>query len=65
MFSNWDVNNLYCWVMSQKLSLTTFEWFEDTFQLNEDFIKNSNEESDKEYFSKLIFSILRNYMKLK
>ena len=65
MSSNWDVNNLYCWVMSQKLSLTTFERFEDTFQLNEDFIKKSNEESDKEYVSKLIFNILRNYMELK
>ena len=45
-----DVNNLYDWAMSQKLSLNNFEWIKDASQLNEDFIKNYNEESDEEYF---------------
>ena len=27
-----------------------FEWIEDTFQFNEDFIKNCNEESDEGFF---------------
>ena len=27
-----------------------FEWIEDTFQFNEDFMKNYDEESDEEYF---------------
>ena len=46
----WNVNNLYVWTISQKLPKTNFEWIEDTFQFNEDFTKNYNEESDKGYF---------------
>ena len=47
---DWDVNNLYGWGMSQKLAVNKFEWIEDTFQFNEDFMKNYDEESDEEYF---------------
>ena len=36
--------------MSQKFPVDNFEWIEDTFQINEDFIKNHNEESDEGYF---------------
>ena len=36
--------------MSQKLPVNNFEWIKDTSQFNEDFIKNYNEESNKEYF---------------
>ena len=36
--------------MSQRLPENNFEWIEDTSQLNEDFIKNYNEESDEGYF---------------
>ena len=46
----WNVNNLYGWVTSQKLLANNFEWFEDTAQFNEDFIKNYNEDSDVGYF---------------
>ena len=46
----WDVNNLNGWTMSQKLSVNNFEWIEDISQFNKDFIKNYNEESDKEHF---------------
>ena len=46
----WDVNNLYGWEMPPKLPVNNFEWIEDTSQLNEDFIKNYNEESDEGYF---------------
>ena len=36
--------------MSQKLPVNNFEWIEGTFQFNEDFIKNCNEESDEGLF---------------
>ena len=39
----WDVDNLYGWAMSQKLSVNNFGWIKDTSQFNEDFIKNYNE----------------------
>ena len=34
------VNNLYGWVMSQKLPINNFERIDDTSQFNEDFMKN-------------------------
>ena len=43
----WNANNLYGWAVSQKLPVNNFEWTEDTFQFNEDFIKNYDEESDR------------------
>ena len=36
--------------MLQKFSVDIFEWIEDVFQFNEDFIMNYNEESDDRYF---------------
>ena len=36
--------------MSQILPVNNFEWINDTYQFNEDFIKNYNEESDEGYF---------------
>ena len=36
--------------MSPKLPVNNFEWIKDTFQFNEDFIKNYNGESDEGYF---------------
>ena len=35
--------------MSQKLPVNKFEWIEGTSQVNEDFIKNYNEESDERH----------------
>ena len=52
---HWDVNNLYDRTISQKLTVNNFEWIEDTSKFNEDFIKKSNEESDKGYFLELDF----------
>ena len=49
----WDVNNLFGWAISQKLPVNDFEWIEDASQINEDLIKNYNEESDKGYFLEL------------
>ena len=41
----WDVNNLYGWAISQKLSVNNFQRIEETSQFNEDFMQNYNEES--------------------
>ena len=38
-----DVNNLYSWTMSQKLSVNEFKWVEDLSKFNEDFIESNNE----------------------
>ena len=36
--------------MSQKVPVDGFNWFENTSQFNESFIKKYNEESDEKYF---------------
>ena len=36
--------------MSQRVAKYNFECIKDTYQFNEDFIKNYNEESDEGYF---------------
>ena len=46
----WDINNLCSWIMLQKLPVNNFEWIKDTSKSDEDFMKNSNEESDEGYF---------------
>ena len=45
-----DANNLYGWVMSQKLPTNGFRWVEDLSQFREDFIKKYDENSDIGYF---------------
>ena len=44
-----DTNNLYGWTMSQKLPVNNFKWVEDTLRINEEFINNYNENSNKGY----------------
>ena len=46
----WNLINLYGSEMLQKLPVTNFRWIKDTFQFNEDFIQNYNEENDEGYF---------------
>ena len=46
----WDINNLYGWVMSQKLFVNDFNWMEDTTQFTKDFIENYNDDSNEGYF---------------
>ena len=59
-FQVWDVNNLYGWVMSQKLLVNTIKY---ASQFNEDFMENYDEESDmKDIFLKLIFNTLKIYI---
>ena len=43
-----DANNLYGWAMSKKLPTNGFKWI-DNNEINEDFIKNHNENNDKGY----------------
>ena len=45
-----DANNLYGWVMSQKLPTNGLRWVEDLSQFNEDFIKKYDKNSDLGYF---------------
>ena len=43
-----DANNLYVWVMSKKLLVNGFKWI-DNNEINEEFIKNYNENNHKGY----------------
>ena len=58
----WDVNNLYGSAVSQKLPVNYFEWIEDTFQFNEDFVKIIMKKVMKDIFSTLMFNTLKNSM---
>ena len=46
-----DANNLYVWAMSQKLPLNGFKWLDsdNINEINEEFIKNYNENDNKGY----------------
>ena len=44
-----DANNLYGWAMSQKLPVNGFKWVKNVSKIDEDFIKNYDEDSDKGY----------------
>ena len=46
-----DANNLYGWVMSKKLPINGFKWLHSNKvnEINEDFIKNYNENDNKGY----------------
>ena len=50
--------------MSQKLPVNNFEWIEYTSQLNEDFIKSYDEESDEVYFLQVDLQYLQKLHKL-
>ena len=54
-----DVNNLYGWAMFQKLRANGFKWKNNVSKLNEEFIKNYDEDSDKGY----IFEVYAEYPK--
>ena len=52
-----DANNLYDWAMSQKLPVNGFKWIKNVTEIDEKFIKNYDEDSDKGY----IFEVDVNY----
>ena len=43
-----DTNKLFGWAMSKKLPVNEFKWIENN-EINEDFIKNYDENNDKGY----------------
>ena len=47
-----DANNLYRWAMSQQLPVNGFKWVKYLSKFNEIFIRNYDENSDKEFFTK-------------
>ena len=48
-----DINYLYGWAMSQKLSVNGLKWVKDLSKFNELFIKSYSEESDVRNFLKV------------
>ena len=42
--------DLYGWAVSQKFPVNDFKWVEETSQLDEDFIKNYNDDSNEYFF---------------
>ena len=44
-----EANNLYGWAMSQKSPVNGFKWINDVTEIDEKFIKNYDEDSDKGY----------------
>ena len=47
-----DENNLYGWAMLEKLPVGGFKWIKDVSKIDEDFIKNYDENGDNGYFLK-------------
>ena len=45
-----DGNNLHGGAMSEPLPVDGFDWVEDLSKIDEDFIRNSDKDSDKRYF---------------
>ena len=48
-----DANNLYGWVMCQKLPVGGFKWVKNVSKIDKDFIKNYDEDRDLEVFLKI------------
>ena len=48
-----DVNSMYAWAMTQRLSVGGFKWIEDISKIDKDFIKNYDENSDIGNFPKV------------
>ena len=48
-----DANNLHGWAMEQNLPVGGFKWVEDVLEIDKDFIKNYDENSDIGYFFKV------------
>lgn len=45
----WDFNNLYGWVMSQKLAINGFKWKKKESRFTQEFIQNYNSDRKNIY----------------
>ena len=61
-----DANNLYGWAMSQKLPVNGFKWLDSDKinEMNEEFIKNYNENDNKGYILEVDVKCLKRLHKL-
>ena len=50
--SSYLIKNLCGWAMSQKLPVDDFKWKKGSSKFNEKFIRNYDEDSDKDIFLK-------------
>ena len=61
-----DANNLYGWAMSKKLPVNGFKWIDNSetveHVINEEFIKNYNENDNKGYILDVDIKYPRDYM---
>ena len=58
-----DANNLYGWEMSKKLPVNGFKWL-DSNKINEEFIKNYNENDKKGYILEVDVKYPKNFSRL-
>ena len=54
-----DLNNMYGWAMKQNLPVGGFKWVRDVSRIEEDFMKNYDENSDIGYFLKVDIEYLK------
>ena len=59
-----DANNFYGWAMSQKLPVNDFKWIEDTSKINEEFIRNYDENNDKGFILEVDVKYPKRLLKL-
>ena len=57
---DWNVDILYWYAMSQKISVNDFKWVEDISKFDEDFIKSYNYVSDEGYFFEVDVEDIKN-----
>ena len=57
-----DANNLYGFAVIEPLPVNGFDWVEDLSKIDEDFIKNYNEDSDKGYILEVDVEYPKNFV---
>ena len=59
-----DANNLYGWGMSQNLPAKSFKWVKKLSKFDESFIKDYDENSNREYFLEVEVKYQKNLFNL-